>query len=101
MPATPGQRRRSSAVLAITYDAAARELTVTYVGGRRYAYADVPDRVYRQFRSAESLGRFVNAVIKPRYPCREIVRAAALSRTAPPGRASDRRRASRRSSSRQ
>jgi KTSC domain len=33
-------------------------------------YAMVPPSVYRELLAAESVGRFVNATVKPTYPVR-------------------------------
>lgn len=57
----------SSAVAAVQHDARRRELTVTFVGGARYAYAEVDERTYAALLNADSIGRFVNMVIKPNH----------------------------------
>lgn len=60
----------STAVEHISYDEAAQELHVTYVGGGRYTYYGVPKQVYAAFRAAPSKGRFVNQFVKDRYDFR-------------------------------
>lgn len=57
----------SSAIAHIDYNAAARELHVTFTNGRRYSYADVPAEVYFQFCRAASKGVFFNAMIRDHY----------------------------------
>jgi KTSC domain len=54
------------------YDAAKRELQVTFVTGRRYVYDDVPLEAYEGLRTAPSKGTFFNREIRERYAYREI-----------------------------
>lgn len=63
-------RIRSSSVTAVGYDEERHELWVRFVGGDTYRYAMVPPSVHRELLAAESVGRFVNARIKPTYPAR-------------------------------
>ena len=42
-------------------------LTITYTGGKSYHYQEVPFTVVAQMLTAESIGKFVNAVVKPNY----------------------------------
>ena len=63
-------RVRSTSVVAVGYDEDRHELWVRLVGGETYAYAMVPPSVHRELLAAESVGRFVNARIKPTYPAR-------------------------------
>jgi hypothetical protein len=57
----------SSSVRSVGYDARQRELELEYQGGRVYRYFDVPVEVYRGLLRADSIGSFVNDVVKPRY----------------------------------
>jgi hypothetical protein len=57
----------SSAISRIDYNAAARELHVTFTSGRRYSYSGVPAEVYHQFCRAASKGEFFNTLIRDRY----------------------------------
>lgn len=61
----------SIAISRIDYNAAARELHVTFASGRTYSYAAVPAEVYYQFVRAASKGKFFNAMIRDRYPFSE------------------------------
>ena len=63
-------RIRSASVAAVGYDEDRHELSVTFVSGDTYVYAMVPPSVYRELLAAESVGRFVNATVKPTYPVR-------------------------------
>ncbi|MGA0598711.1 KTSC domain-containing protein [Enterovirga sp. CN4-39] len=62
----------SSAVKAVDHDARRRELTVTFASGARYAYSGVTEETYEALLRAESVGRFVNLEIKPRFPARRL-----------------------------
>ncbi len=57
----------STSVVWIDYDASTRTLDIAFASGGVYRYAAVPPAVCDQLRVAESTGRFVNEVIKPRY----------------------------------
>lgn len=56
------------------YDPANGELWITFVTGRRYVYAAVPQAVFDAFKTAPSRGVFFNREIRDRYACREITR---------------------------
>lgn len=57
----------SSNVVAVGYDAASETLEVEFKNGV-YQYYNVPEPVYKQMMSAESIGTFLNVYIKPMYP---------------------------------
>lgn len=57
----------STAIRAIDYDAATRQLRVTFPGGNIYKYYDVPRSVYESFLQAESKGLYFNGYIRDRY----------------------------------
>jgi hypothetical protein len=57
----------SSVVRSFRYDPVRRVLTVRFVNGRVYLYADVPASVYLGLRAAESKGRFFNTHIRDVY----------------------------------
>lgn len=63
----------SSAISRIDYNAALRELHVTFATGRHYSYSGVPAEVYFQFCRASSKGAFFNAMIRDRYDFNEHV----------------------------
>lgn len=60
----------SSSVDAVGFDRERNELTVRFVDGGTYVYAMVPSAVFEALLEADSIGRFVNQRIKPRYPVR-------------------------------
>ena len=49
------------------YDIARHLLKVRFRNGRTYYYLDVPRETYRRLMTAESLGKFINEEIKPKY----------------------------------
>lgn len=62
----------SSVIRRFEYDPRAAALDVEFVSGRRYRYAGVPDKVAGAFREAFSKGRYFNARIRDRFPCKEL-----------------------------
>jgi len=62
----------STAIRAHAYDDRTRQLTITFVSGRRYVYDEVPKAVYTAFTRADSLGGFFNSKIRDHYRYREI-----------------------------
>ena len=66
----------STAIEHISYDEAARELHVIFVGGGAYTYYQVPRQVYAAFRAAPSKGQYLNTNIKDRYDFRRHARSA-------------------------
>ena len=62
----------STVIRDFSYNVATRQLVVTFVTGRTYAYADVPPDVHNAFRASGSKGRFFNQEIRDRFDCREI-----------------------------
>jgi hypothetical protein len=60
----------STAIEHFSYDEAAQELHVKFMGGGTYTYYRVPIQVYRAFRGANSRGQFLNQFIKNRYDFR-------------------------------
>jgi hypothetical protein len=60
----------STAIERISYDEAARELHVKFVGGGTYTYYDVPKPIHRAFVAAPSHGVYFNQFIKNRYDFR-------------------------------
>ncbi len=59
---------RSSAVRSVGYDPRSQTLEVEFVSGEVYQYVGVELIVYKAVMRADSVGRFVNERIKPRYP---------------------------------
>jgi hypothetical protein len=57
----------SSAVVSVGYRAVDRVLEIEFQGGRVYQYAGVRPWEYERLMDSTSLGRYVNAKIKPFY----------------------------------
>jgi hypothetical protein len=57
----------SSNVTGFLYNPVARTLKVTYRGGAKYCYMDVPLDVYTELVEAESRGKYISANIKNVY----------------------------------
>jgi lysyl-tRNA synthetase class 2 len=57
----------STVIRSFRYDPEARELHITFVSGRRYAYADVPAEVAEEMRLAFSKGSFFNRRIRDHF----------------------------------
>ncbi len=62
----------STSVDAVAYDAATATLYLRFAGGGAYAYFGVPPSVHRELLTADSVGGYVNRVVKPRYPFRPL-----------------------------
>jgi hypothetical protein len=83
----------STVIRDFSYNVATRQLVVTFVTGRVYAYAEVPADVHNAFRASGSKGRFFNQEIRDHYDCCEIT---ASQESARPRMAPDHKTASRR-----
>ena len=64
---------QSSVIRAADYAADTRELRITFVSGRQYAYANVPQSIYEAFLASSSKGEFFNIAIRGRYHFHEIL----------------------------
>lgn len=85
----------SAVIRDFSYSVATRQLVVTFVTGRVYAYAAVPPDVHNAFRASGSRGRFFNQEIRDNYDCREIT-SSEMRGTAPVRMAPDHKTVSRR-----
>lgn len=61
----------SSSVVSLGYDAATETLEVEFSSGV-YQYYNVPQPIYDEMMAGDSIGKFVNAYIKPAYPCAKM-----------------------------
>lgn len=57
----------SSNVASVGYDASTLTLEVEFTSGSIYQYFDVPETVYQEFISSESVGAYLNQHIKNSY----------------------------------
>ena len=62
----------STAIRSLGYDQTARTLFVTFIDGDAYAYFDVPESLYRDFRTASSKGRFFAYQVRNRFRYRKL-----------------------------
>jgi uncharacterized Fe-S cluster-containing MiaB family protein len=62
----------SSVVAAIKYDEITSTLRVVYVSGSVYDYKEVPEKIYKEMKTAFSKGEFLNKHIKPNYEFEKI-----------------------------
>lgn len=63
-------RLNSSVIERILYDEEERDLSIWFRETGRYIYSDVPRAIYDGLCRAPSAGRYFNACIKRRFPCR-------------------------------
>ena len=62
----------SSSVVSVGFDLATSDLEIVYKNGNSYLYADVSETVYENLMVADSIGKFVNDEIKPKYAYSKI-----------------------------
>ena len=58
----------SSVIQTVDYDKDERQLTVRFVSGRVYSYADVPAEIATGFATAASKGHYFNECVRDRFP---------------------------------
>lgn len=63
-------RLSSSVIARIAYDEEEKALSIWFRETGRYIYSNVPGAVYEGLRKAPSAGRYFNACIRRRFPCR-------------------------------
>ncbi|HEY0661394.1 MAG TPA: KTSC domain-containing protein [Lysobacter sp.] len=62
-------RVASSAISAIGYDPATRQMKIRFVQGHTYDFCGVPEKVFKRLLNARSKGSYYNEHIRDRYPC--------------------------------
>ncbi|MQA32568.1 KTSC domain-containing protein [Modestobacter roseus] len=67
---------QSSSVRSVGYDLDHRVLEIEYVGGGVYDYLDVPPEEALALLESDSIGRYLNGVVKPHHRCRVVHRVA-------------------------
>lgn len=65
----------STSIKSVNFDSRTHVLDIEFAGGAVYRYFGVPAAVYRRVMEAESKGRFINAYVRDRYPCKRLLRA--------------------------
>ena len=61
----------STNVVSVGYDATTETLEVEFKNGV-YQYYNVPQPIYDQMITSESVGKFLHVYIKPMYPCAKV-----------------------------
>ena len=61
----------SSNVVSVGYDPSSETLEVEFKNGV-YQYYNVPEFMYDRLMQSASIGKFVNAEIKPSYACSKV-----------------------------
>lgn len=64
------RRLDSSLIDRILFDEEAETLSIWFRQSGKYVYYGVPQAIYHALANAASAGRFFNACIKGRFPCR-------------------------------
>lgn len=62
----------SSHIEEFSYDSESEDLEVTFTSGDRYRYLNVPQRTYRQWTQADSVGQFFHRRIKNAFTYEQI-----------------------------
>ena len=63
----------STAVNSVGYDPATRTLEIEFAEGRIYQYFGVPRDEYQALLTSDSIGTYVNTILKPKHlDCREV-----------------------------
>lgn len=62
----------SSSIEAIGYDPDEREIYIQFINGGTYVYSDADEVTFEELRTADSIGSYVNRVIKPNHSYREM-----------------------------
>ncbi len=62
----------SSVVASMNYNPLKQILYVVFVSGDVYAYKDVPEKVYKDFKASISKGTFLNRKIKKYYESEKV-----------------------------
>jgi hypothetical protein len=62
----------STSVVWLEFEPQTKTLEIEFISGGVYRYFGVPPTVADELRAADSKGRFVNEIIKPRYRCERV-----------------------------
>lgn len=64
--------KNSSNLASAEYDAESQVLTIQFHNGSRYAYQDVPERVFLELEKTESPGKYFNSFVRGVYGSAKI-----------------------------
>ena len=67
-----GQQSRLSGIREAAYLPERQELQITFASGRRFAYYDVPQRIYDAYAASPAPGAFFNIAIRGRFQFHEL-----------------------------
>lgn len=62
----------SSVIAHIKYHLESNKLIVVFLSGDVYAYKDVPEKIYKEFKAAVSKGNYLNRKIKKLFKAEKI-----------------------------
>lgn len=62
----------SSNVSEVGYDADTNTLGVRFHNGSEYHYTGVSEATFNALLTSESVGKYLNAVIKPQFPYKQV-----------------------------
>jgi hypothetical protein len=62
----------SSNIKAVGYDPDTQRLVVQFNSGKKYAYADVPPEVHKEFLDAKSMGIFFTREVRGKYAAEKL-----------------------------
>jgi hypothetical protein len=63
---------KSSLISNVSYDAAAKKMTVSMSKGQTYAFTGVPQNVVTELTNATSQGQFFNQNVRGRFPTTKV-----------------------------
>jgi KTSC domain len=75
---------KSESVKSVAWDSETSVLEIRFHNGSLYQYEGVPRETYNLLFTAESIGRYVNELIKPNYAARKVYEPAPASAAAAP-----------------
>jgi hypothetical protein len=75
-----GKESGSSGIRDTVYLPDRRELRITFMSGRTFAYAEVPQSIYDAFAASPSRGAFFNIAIRGRFQFHELPHPARPTR---------------------
>lgn len=62
----------SSQVSSGSYNLDKKELIIAFSTGKRYAYFNVPEKVWEDLKLADSAGKYLNANVKGKYAYKQL-----------------------------
>lgn len=68
----PKEVMPSTVIQTFSYKFPERILIINFLSGNCYAYINVPESIYKEFKTAYSKGKYFNAHIKNHYPFKQV-----------------------------